>query len=297
MKGYVPRTYRIGADPELFVQNVETGVFISAHDLVPGSKFAPERVNKGAIQPDGVAAEFNIAPAVTGEEFSDNIRIVLLQLHDTVTKNAKDRLLTDVQLKVIPTADFDSQYFALLPSRARELGCTPDYDAYLARANAPPKTKESFRTGAGHIHVGWSENEDPNDDSHWWDCLQATKQLDASLYFTSLLWDNDNRRRKLYGKIGAFRPKHYGVEYRPLSNMWVADPDLHVFIFRTAHRSMELLDDEDVNLFDDLATSEMVGRVLDGEIISRPELLSWHRTFTKAYQLPVLPDRYLKEVA
>jgi hypothetical protein len=35
------------------------------------------------------------------------------------------------------------------------------------------------------------------------------------------LWDSDKKRRELYGALGAYRPKSYGVEYRVLSNAWL----------------------------------------------------------------------------
>jgi hypothetical protein len=42
----------------------------------------------------------------------------------------------------------------------------------------------------------------------------------------SVINDPDTRRRQLYGKAGAIRFKPYGIEYRTLSNFWLADPKL-----------------------------------------------------------------------
>lgn len=292
---YTERKYLIGADPELFVQVTGTDQIVSAHDLVPGSKIEPHKVTKGAIQPDGTSAEFNIHPAETADEFSDNIRSVLLDLQKEVTTAAAKKHLT-VNLKVTPTAWFEESYFKKLPGKAKVFGCTPDWNAWTQKQTQFRGTKLPFRTGAGHIHIGWTSNEDTTDDAHWWDCLQAVKQLDAALYFSSLLWDNDKQRRVLYGKMGAFRPKTYGVEYRPLSNAWVADPDLHAFVFTTARRSMEMLDKFDSRFFEDVEVGSFIERTLDAREIARPELLSWHRRFTDQYGLPTLPDRYLGEV-
>ena len=63
----------VGADPELFVKNPNSGEFISAHGMVPGTKYDPYKVDKGAIQVDGMALEFNIDPARTVDEFVRNI--------------------------------------------------------------------------------------------------------------------------------------------------------------------------------------------------------------------------------
>ena len=48
----------VGCDPEIFVK--QAGVFKSAHGLVVGDKKDPQKVNKGAVQVDGMALEFNI---------------------------------------------------------------------------------------------------------------------------------------------------------------------------------------------------------------------------------------------
>ena len=105
--------YQIGADPELFIINQQTKQFVSAHDIIPGNKAAPTPVMNGAVQPDGVAAEFNISPAKSLEEFQHNIKSVLLTLQEIV--NAHN---PDFQLYCSPTAVFDEKYFDSLPAVA-----------------------------------------------------------------------------------------------------------------------------------------------------------------------------------
>ena len=65
-----------------------------------------------------------------------------------------------------------------------------------------------------------------------------TRQLDISLFLPSLLFDDDTERRKLYGFPGSFRPKQYGVEYRPLSNKWLRNEVLMTWVFNTTLRSV-----------------------------------------------------------
>lgn len=139
---------KLGSDPEVFLRDT-VGNFVSAHDLIPGSKHSPTRVRLGAIQPDGVAAEFNTDPADTEDEFLTNIESVMSQMSEQIK-----RLRPDLQIAITPTATFSREYFDSLPHVATELGCTPDFNAYTEVENTPPETSEPFRTGAGHIHVG-----------------------------------------------------------------------------------------------------------------------------------------------
>lgn len=55
-------SYLVGADPELFVS--KAGVILSAFGLVGGTKKVPQKVERGAVQVDGMALEFNIDPAL-----------------------------------------------------------------------------------------------------------------------------------------------------------------------------------------------------------------------------------------
>lgn len=211
---------KIGADPELFIQNKETGRFVSAEDkkgpIIPGTKKEPHKVAGGAIQVDGVACEFNIEPVTKFEDFYHNIKSVVTDLQ----KRVRERKETYI-LRPIPTAVFQPRYFFGLPEHTLQLGCEPDYSAYTMKENPKPETKEPFRTGSGHIHIGFTNGADPFYEGHMLDCQMVVKELDKYLHFASLDWDKDVKRQELYGKPGSFRPKSYGVEYRPLSNAWL----------------------------------------------------------------------------
>lgn len=219
----------IGADPELFAYDLKSERFVSAHNLIPGTKYDPFAVKHGAVQVDGVACEFNIHPASTADDFVDNINSVVDIMSLMVKRTAGDHAILMAQ----PVAFFEEEYFNSLPPQALELGCEPDYNAYTGQENPRPETNEPFRTGAGHLHVGWDEDVPIFDPAHFFDCMQLTKQLDAALFIPSLLWDKDEKRRTLYGKYGSFRPKSYGVEYRPLSNSWVRLPAVQRWLFET----------------------------------------------------------------
>lgn len=214
-------TFLIGADPEFFVK--KNGTLVSAHGLIPGTKEAPHKVKLGAVQVDGTALEFNIDPANTAEIFERNMSTVLGEIRGMVGE--------EYEFDFSPVANFGKEYIDSLPEKAKELGCDPDFNAYTGLPNPKPDADMGFRTASGHIHIGWTENQDVTDPDHLEACRMLTKQLDITLGVTSKIWDRDTVRSSMYGAPGAFRPKSYGVEYRVLSNAWVNDARLRRIVF------------------------------------------------------------------
>lgn len=220
----------VGCDPEVFVQ--QGGVFKSAFGLVQGDKDNPFPVTKGAVQVDGMALEFNTDPASSEEEFVFNVTSVLDQLK---------AMVPDYRVLAVPVATFDADYMKAQPEKATELGCTPDFNAYTSRENERPNGDVNFRTGAGHVHIGWTHGADIYDAHHRMLCETVIKQMDVVLGLPSVLFDSAVQRRELYGKAGAYRPKSYGVEYRVLSNVWVGSESLTRWVYRaTLHGMREL---------------------------------------------------------
>ena len=215
----------IGADPEFFV-SVE-GKLVSAHGLVAGTKYAPHVVKGGAVQVDGMALEFNIDPAKTPEEFVGNVNTVLGEMRNLVPET--------YQFEMIPVAEFGTVYIQSQPKVAKELGCEPDFNAYTGEVNTPPDVNASFRTAAGHVHIGVEGGLDE---------IEQRKLVilcDLLLGFPSIAYDKDIKRRSLYGMAGCYRPKPYGIEYRTLSNAWLASEELMELTFSRAKKAVELL--------------------------------------------------------
>ncbi len=203
----------VGQDTELFLKR--DGVFINAHGIIPGSKENPYPVKKGAVQVDGMALEINTVPAKNYRQFKNNINTVLSRLQDMIPK--------DCEMVVTPTAEFSNDYMAQQPAESKILGCDPDYNAYTVTQNPMPDPHPNMRTAAGHLHLGWTKDRDVTD-PHWIEeCATMAKQLDYCVGVPSIREDPDCRRRQMYGKAGAFRPKPYGVEYRVLSNYWITE--------------------------------------------------------------------------
>lgn len=220
----------IGSDPEVFAKR--DGKYVSAHNMVPGSKEAPHVVNDGAVQVDGMALEFNINPAATEKEFLYNLDSVMGQLK---------AMVPGIELAADPVAEFDHQYMLDQPEEAKELGCDPDYNAWANGAvNPKPDGEVDFRTGAGHIHIGlWPPGHEPG--NHEKVALEVVKQLDFYLGLPSLVFDKDTRRREMYGAAGAYRLKPYGVEYRVLSNKWLSSVALRRWVFRSTKKAIMAL--------------------------------------------------------
>lgn len=221
----------VGADPELFMKNPDTGAFVSAHDCVPGTKWEPHVVPFGAIQVDGTALEFNIDPASTVDEFVHNI---------TTVRQTLTNMVPGYNVVAEPVARYDANYFKFeVPSYAQELGCNPDFNGWTMDVNPKPDAYgEPLRTASGHVHIGWTNDMDVEDKDHFLFCCKVARQLDYYLGMSSLTWDKDNTRRQLYGKAGAFRPKPYGMEYRVLSNRWLDSEPLMRWIYNTIQVAM-----------------------------------------------------------
>lgn len=225
----------VGADPEVFVRKIGEKQFQSAHGLVAGDKKNPYKVHQGAVQVDGMALEFNIDPAKNEREFVENITGVMKIMAGMVP---------DYELVAVPVAKFTEAVMKKQPKEALELGCEPDFCAWdNGEANPRPNGDVNFRTGAGHVHIGWTNGVDTSDPGHLEACIMATKQLDFYLGLGSLVYDTDTKRRTMYGAAGAFRPKPYGVEYRVLSNAWLQSEALMAWVYRTTNKAIKDLFD------------------------------------------------------
>lgn len=217
--------FTIGADPELFL--VSNGDFKSSIGLVGGSKFAPRPLGERAgyfVQEDNVAVEFNIPPANTLAEFCDSIAYGVKKITEEVDKFG-------VKPEAIASALFPPTELA--SPAAQQFGCDPDFNAWKdGRRNPRPRAKsERLRSCGGHIHVGYptSTNIDP---------LRAIQLMDLYLGVPSVLMDEDQQRRQLYGKAGSFRKTDYGFEYRTLSNFWLREPKLTEWAYTQTIRAL-----------------------------------------------------------
>jgi hypothetical protein len=224
--------FLLGSDPEVMLIDKD-GNLISAIPVIPGTKNAPHQVPNGAIQHDNVNLEFGITPAASEDEWVAKHRDVLAFCANFLNPS-------DLKMLVRASADFPDSELSL--AEARVFGCDPDFDPYTMSINSvPPGASESnLRTCGGHVHIG---NKDIAEDID----VQAkmARVMDIFLGIPSLLLDKDPtspRRRQLYGKAGAHRPKSYGVEYRSIGNFWVSHPNLARLVYRLVRDGLAAAD-------------------------------------------------------
>lgn len=220
--------FKIGCDPEIFLVDA-LEVLVPSCGLIGGTKEHPrplEQLGAGyAIQEDNVAIEFNIPPASSREEWVKSVH------------TAMNGIMAEVQQMGLHFSKESAALFpkeALLDPRAQEFGCDPDFNAWLdGLINPKPKADdETLRSCGGHIHIGL--NRCPGKE----DALNIIKLMDLHASVPAVLMDKGWLRKKLYGKAGAFRPKHYGLEYRSLSNFWVYTPELTGWAYDVTARAL-----------------------------------------------------------
>lgn len=246
-KAIKEQTLKIGADPEIFLQ--KDGKIVSAHDIVPGTKEEPFQIDEigTKVLSDGIALEFNIEPATTQEEF--NLKI------DTALKNIEAKLPPGVTfLKNTAGAFLEPEFFNSLPLSATELGCIPDFNATNESQNVVEEDlfPNPFRCVAGHIHIGWLTKENELDISSvtkgkdWNKFKQLCNITKALDFYLGLPWFTKDpsilktERMSMYGNIGAFRPKPYGLEYRVPSNQWLWNPEFRNEIFPNIYKALSI---------------------------------------------------------
>ena len=219
----------IGADPEVFVSRGPN--IVHCIGLLGGTKESPVPVMGGALQEDNVLFEFNVDPSADANEFLSNIRMVLDQGANVLRMH---------MLKLTPGVSshvYNPEVMASFPEKAFEFGCTPDYNAYGGVVNpSPSAVNECLRTAGGHVHIGFGHLSDVTKEQQ----ERVGMMCDYLLGLPSLLEDNDELRRELYGKPGAIRYKSYGVEYRTLSNYWIWDDATVTLIHERAQRAYDM---------------------------------------------------------
>jgi hypothetical protein len=211
---------RLGCDPEVFLVNPE-GKHISVIGLIKADKWNPLQIQgmpEGfTLQEDNVALEYGIPPAATEDEFVSHIQAVMVKSKEWIGDLTFSKLSATIFTK-------DQMNHPL----AHVFGCEPDFNAWTEKENKKPNPPHEYmRSAGGHIHVETDKNP-----------YHVAQMMDLYLGVPSVVMDKGEDRRKLYGGMGACRPKPYGVEYRTLSNFWIFDEKLIRWAWRATERAL-----------------------------------------------------------
>lgn len=207
-----------GSDPEFML--VHKGQYKSAIGVLPPKEKAIEE-DGYKFYYDNVLAEAQMVPARTKQEAVENVRRCLTTLAD---------LVAPYQLVLQSAQNYPKP--ELKHKDARVAGCKPEWCVYQLIAILPPQDvieKTAFRTAGGHVHLGGSG---PLQDG--FEILNVVRMMDLFLGVPAVLLDKDKTakdRRRIYGHAGSHRVPPYGVEYRPLSNFWLASPKLVEMVY------------------------------------------------------------------
>ena len=212
---------RLGCDPETFLQNAD-GKPISAIGYINADKWHPMQIpdmpTGYTLQEDNVSLEYGIPPAASVEEFIGSINKVMQK-----------------SLDYLPELSFNKMSCLIFPADQMEhplahiFGCEPDFNAWTLKENVKPQPSHQFmRTAGGHVHV--ETKQDPVD---------VIRRMDLFLGVPSILMDNGEQRKQMYGSAGAHRVKPYGVEYRTLSNFWIFEDRLIKWVWDNTARALD----------------------------------------------------------
>lgn len=220
----------IGTDPEFFVVDSHDRP-ISIIDFVPGNKKEPYDMGDGiCVQPDGVMVEGTCPPVTTKKDFLRNIQF-MREKFNMIAKSVNP------EFKIVERSSGHYDPMFLDDYRVRTFGCDPSYCIYTKSVSHRPSAESvgTLRTAGFHIHIGT-------------EALLTNTEIEFLIFcmdkfcgVPSIIMDDDQERRQLYGNAGDFRVKTIGdkitvVEYRSLGGAMIAYDD---FVYDATMKAIE----------------------------------------------------------
>jgi len=216
---------RLGSDPETFLQDA-SGKPISSIGYINADKWNPMQIPDMpagfTLQEDNVSLEYGIPPASSREEFIRSINEVMAK-----------------SLEYLPELSFSKLSCIIFPEdqmkhpMAHIFGCEPDFNAWTLKENKKPQPPHPLmRSAGGHVHVETAQ-----------DPVDVIRRMDLFLGVPSVLMDQGEQRKQMYGAAGAHRVKSYGVEYRTLSNFWIYEDRLKGWVWDNTARALAFQQD------------------------------------------------------
>ena len=216
-----------GSDPEIFVTRGVKNSLLPAFKFLPTQKDATKDVTRpknaydygvgpdSTVYRDGFAAEYYVRPVACHAYLVDYIRDGLIKVEAAAKKFDATAKLTIKNTFTVPATTM-----AAAKDEDVAFGCMPSLHAYGDKPNLPTDARGfKLRFAGGHVHLGGTFTPDA--------ALEVVKSIDivAAIPAVAIFAHQDSPvRRQFYGRAGEYRTPKHGIEYRTLSNGWLAGP-------------------------------------------------------------------------
>lgn len=241
----------LGCDPEFFIR--KNGEIVGSEQLIPKEGITAYG-GTGLTVIDGVQAELHPTPAMCREVLIRNIRACLISVRDAM---APKKMIADFsQMVEVSKVELDR-----MEEENKKFGCSASMNVHKKGKNKTSKINVDpliylKRSAGGHVHIGAQKGVGwVNPDTRKYemrenptftllkDYTTLIPVLDILVGNTCVLLDRDEsnvERRKNYGRAGEYRLPSYGIEYRTLSNFWLAGSPLASLVFGLARMAVNL---------------------------------------------------------
>ena len=242
--------WTIGSDPEFAAVDV-TGTPRSVIGLIPGTKHEIHDLGSGfGCQQDNVMAELTIPPTDNKNQFVGHILHGKQMINDILQEHG-------LQIKSLSSARYSNQ--DLDNEIAQTFGCDPSFCVYTRGQSPRPSAEEvgNLRSAGTHIHIGTKQLLTIPEIEYLMHCM------DIHLGIPSLLIDQDEDRRKLYGNAGDFRFNQRVdpltiAEYRTLGGFFTSSKELIEYLYDQTQAAID-----HYTASTDLTIDDEVKRIID----------------------------------
>lgn len=223
----------IGGDPEVFVVDGKDKVIPSWKFLGEKEKQAnviSDQLRDCKVYWDGFQAE--LAPVGRGciAYYSDTVQAGLVKIWDLAKKYDKT-----AKLSFKPVVEVDAETLKSAEQKFVDLACMPSVNVYGDAGIPVADVRElGQRFAGGHIHFGVSMTPEQ--------LKKVVRSLDGVLGVCGVLIAqglDDPYRRMYYGRAGEHRLPKHGLEYRTLSNYWLAHPAMLHLTYEIARMAVK----------------------------------------------------------
>lgn len=263
----------LGGDPEFFFENSD-GNTVGSEKVLPKDgiasttngtyTLAAQQGVTGKTVIDGVQAELHPRASSCREILASEISLCFHSLKETLKAKG-------VRVVVAPLVNVSQSEIDSLTPQSQVFGCEPSRNIYQNAEESSIKVdakKYLKRSAGGHVHLGNFFADILNEparnisaDQRQWGGKYAIAErtektlkqmpdvlvpiLDIIVGNTCVLLDQDEgniERRANYGRVGEFRIKPYGLEYRTLSNFWLKSYPLMSLVYGLARFAVHLVE-------------------------------------------------------